>query len=239
MPKRPSPERAPSPTPTKRKRPASAACRPSRVGGNPAPNGGAPSPASSSPYNGRGRRRSRRARVLRTGRENASSFLRRQESSRRRKAPQTGRSPVSSIPRGPVIPAKAGTYPLAPPLSPSFPRRRESRLRWTGPLCPQRSNGAHLALKSAHSVLKRRSFSAHSTLIRRSKALTALRPAASPSRTHPGEPAPEVLRPLRQAHSTPSPSQPLYYDTTPLRSATPSAILTPIERSGRPVRGWQ
>ena len=148
-------------------------------------------------------------------------------------------SPQSPTPH--VIPANAGTYwgasvresgnlPIPPRLALSAVRQ------------PQRSNGAHLALKSAHSALMECSFSAHLALIRRSKALTgARRPPACrpPPRSPPGSPTSEVLRPVRPSRSAPSPSLSRYYDTTLLRSATPSAILTPIERSEPPARRTQ
>ena len=80
--------------------------------------------------------------------------------------------------------------PLPPsPASPTYRHSRESGnpapRRGAAP-SPQRSNGAHLALKSAHSALMERSFGAHGALMRRPKALTAPRPAAPRPGTHPG-----------------------------------------------------
>ena len=167
--------------------------------------------------------RTRRVRVLRTGRVAfRHSCVGRNPFGA--SAPQTGRRPVSPNPHAPrhsresgnlpppaerpltVIPAKAGISP---------------------PVLKRRSFGA-----------KKCSFSAHRALIRRSKsAQTALKKCSPPPDgadripVPSGAPRPNPRKPESPSQSepvsSPSPSRSLNYDTTLLRSATPTAILDP------------
>ena len=110
--------------------------------------------------------------------------------------------PVSPHPRPPVIPAQAGTYPLLPaprrreptPCRRVPPMTRHSRVGGNPAPRPQRSNGAHLALKSAHSALTERSNGAHKALIQCSRSAHRPRTAQTASQT---PPAP--LDPTREA----------------------------------------
>ena len=95
--------------------------------------------------------RTRRERVLRTGRAAPVS----PSPQAHRHSRESGNLPLPRHSR------ESGNLPHEPPHSaplPSFSRRRESP--------PQCSNGAHLALKSAHKALTERSNGAHKALIR-------------------------------------------------------------------------
>ena len=139
-----------------------------------------------------------------TMRESASSFLRRQESSRRRKAPQTGLTPrLPTSPRPMSFPRTRNLLGVSvrerrePTPSPSAPRPRHRHSRAGGNLAPKTS--AHSALKSAHSALTERSNGAHGVLKRRSFGAHERSP---PSSLPP--PAPEPIRGARARSLTPN-----------------------------------
>ena len=171
-------------------------------------------------------------------------------------APQTGRSPVSLDPQAPrhsrasgnlppdrhsrvggndaPIGRDAAPSPLTPGASP-FPRSGSLPSPRNLPPC---SFGAHLRSKSAHSALTECSFGAQKALKRCSKSAHRPPDGALPSLSLSGAPTqPRVSRNprTRRSRSSPSPRRSLNYDTRSLRPATPSAILTPMERSGRPA----
>ena len=113
------------------------------------------------------------------------------------------------------------------PCATSFPRKREP----TPSLAPP----PHSALICAQKALVQRSRSAHSALTECSRPSGRRRPPPSPSgaSTQPRESRNPRAR--RKPVSPPSPSRSLNYDTTPLRSATPPAILD-TNRASRPPR---
>ena len=138
-------------------------------------------------------------------------------------APQTGRSPVSMDPHAPRHSRESGNLPPV-----AAPR-------------PQCSNGAHLALKSAHSALTERSFGAHKALKRRSKSAHCPRTAQTASQAPPAPLDPTLENLNRPPRANPFPRLPqasraimTQPHCVPLR---PLLSWTPIERPGRPVRG--
>ena len=150
-------------------------------------------------------------------------------------SPQTGRSPVSLDPQAPRHSRESGNLLEARALP---AKRQPTPLPQAAPLPPR----AHSALICAHSALTERSFSAHKALKRRSFGAHERsppsgrrRPSPKPlRRPDPTRRKPEIA-PATATRPAPSPSRSLNYDTRSLRPATPSAILTPMERSGRPA----
>ena len=148
------------------------------------------------------------------------SFRRRPESSRRRKAPQTGRKPHLPNPGAHIIPAKAGTYPHAAVIArahpspsspvPSFPRRRESRPIGRGAQrapSPQ-SSTPHVIPAKAGTYWERPSAKAETYPSRPPRAQRRLVPPSAQKRPmqRPKAPYAAPKRRSKSAHGRPPPS---------------------------------